>query len=713
MPLLCSQPGQSILWWRSLALSLALLASPVLVLAQAAPSPPLPLPAEAFFRHPEVLTAVLSPDGQRLAITTAARAQRVALVVFDLASGAGASAAKRLVHFRDADITSVAWVTNDRLVFSLADLESGSGEQSGSGLYGVDSNGEDLRLLIERKRGPLVVEGRSLGDRNALNYRHLVLNIPNIRLAGAEIIVGRWDADTRGNLRQITPLWLDTRSGRTRRLGVPVPPGAVNWMFDGRGRPAAVMTQAGGRRTLLWRPPDASEKVEWQALAEGPQMDLPFMPRFVSDDGKLFVEHREGAQGLSVLSPFDFERGRPASEPWVSTPGFDFSGQVLRSDSHGGAVGVRLQTDAETTVWSDPAIQAMQQRADERFPGRVNQVDCRRCEQPDGVALVRSFSARNPGELWLYRASTGRWQGITVMLPGINEADMARVEFHRISARDGRDLPLWLTLPKGAKPGEARPAVVLVHGGPWLRDGYWQWEPMQQFLASRGYLVISPEFRGSTGYGRAHQEAGFKQWGRAMQDDVADALLWAQQQKLTDQRACIAGASYGGYATLMGLVRHPDLYRCGVAWVAVTDLMLLLEGSFWVNDDTGSDSRQYTLPQMIGDVKADAEMLRSVSPVLQAERLRAPLLLAFGEADLRVPLAHGRRMRSALIDAGREPQWVTYPGEGHGGWRPETQADFARRFEAFLALHLLAQPASPAAPLIPVAPAGQAPATSR
>jgi dipeptidyl aminopeptidase/acylaminoacyl peptidase len=339
---------------------------------------------------------------------------------------------------------------------------------------------------------------------------------------------------------------------------------------------------------------------------------------------------------------------------------------------------------------------ALQALADARLPGRVNRLSCRRCSAPAAVALVQSWSDRDPGQLWLYQAQDKQWRRVALMQPGIVPAQMASVDFQRIRARDGRELPVWLTLPPGRQPGQPGPAVVMVHGGPWVRGGHWQWEPMAQFLASRGYLVISPEFRGSRGYGQAHFRAGWKQWGQAMQDDVADALLWAQKQGLANDQVCIAGASYGGYATLMGLVRHPELYRCGVAWVAVTDPFLFLEGSFWINDDISSAGRRHTLPELVGEPKADAEMLTAVSPLAQAARIRAPLLLAFGESDLRVPLAHGRRLREALREAGREPEWVTYPNEGHGWRLPETRTDFAQRVEAFLARHL--QPAPPAKP---------------
>jgi dipeptidyl aminopeptidase/acylaminoacyl peptidase len=269
---------------------------------------------------------------------------------------------------------------------------------------------------------------------------------------------------------------------------------------------------------------------------------------------------------------------------------------------------------------------------------------------------------------------------------GVKPEDMAVVELQRIRARDGLELPVWVTRP--AQAAGPLPAVVLVHGGPWARGNTWGWDADAQFLASRGYVVIEPEFRGSTGYGDAHFRAGFKQWGQAMQDDVADALKWAQAQGLASDKACIAGASYGGYSTLMGLVKDPTLYRCGVAWLAVTDLDLYATGSWWVQDDISRTGRRYTIPEAVGDAVKDAAMLAANSPVKQAARIKAPVLLAFADDDRRVPLAHGERMRKAMRDAGNEPVWVTYAGEGHGFGNVKNRVDFAQRMEAFLARHL-------------------------
>jgi acetyl esterase/lipase len=670
-------------------------APPVVPGAPAAASTPAAgqVPVEHFFRNPDVLEAQLSPSGRLLALTTAVGTQRVSLVVLDLGPQGKPT---RAAHFRDVDVVRFQWVNDSRLVFSVADLETGSGEDryTAPGLFGVDADGENLRMLVARNAGPRVTDG-SLLSRAALPWNHVLLHVPqrsadaaNAANAGKgedDIIVGTQVFSSGQELTGVVPVWLDTRTGRTRSMYLRAPEGTVGWLFDSFGEARVAVARRQGRQAVHWRGPG---QTEWQPLSDADALRLPFTPRHVDDAGNLYVLHRTGPQGHAVLSRYDFERRAPAAQPWVTVPGFDFSGTVLSTRGGGPAAGVRLNADAETTVWLDEDMKRFQAQADQRLPGGVNRVSCRRCGQADMVALVRHFSDRHPGQLWLYGAASGQWRAVSRVLRDIDPRQMAAVDFQRIQARDGRDLPVWLTLPAGRKPGSPGPAVVLVHGGPWVRGGHWRWSAMEQFLASRGYLVIAPEFRGSQGYGQAHFEAGWKQWGRAMQDDVADAVLWAQAQGLADQRVCIAGASYGGYATLMGLVRHPELYRCGVAWVAVTDPFLLLEGSWWIRDDISDSGRRHSLPQMVGDAKLDAEMLTSVSPVAQAERIRAPLLLAFGEADLRVPLAHGKRLREALQKAGREPQWVSYPDEGHSWRLPQTRTDFARRMETFLAEHL-------------------------
>ena len=269
---------------------------------------------------------------------------------------------------------------------------------------------------------------------------------------------------------------------------------------------------------------------------------------------------------------------------------------------------------------------------------------------------------------------------------------MGRQEVLRYKARDGLQIPALLTLPPGGK-RKNLPLVMLVHGGPWVRGASWGWDAQAHFLASRGYAVLQPEFRGSTGFGSAHFAAGWKQWGLAMQNDIADGAKWAIAQGIADPgRICIAGASYGGYAAMMGMVNDPDLYQCAVNWVGVTDIELMYADSWGTVNDSTFEWRAYGMPQLVGDQVKDAAQLKATSPLQQATRIKKPLLLAYGGADRRVPPIHGEKFYSAVRQGNPNVEWVLYQAEGHGWYLPETQMDFWNRVEKFLGRNIGPRP---------------------
>lgn len=634
---------------------------------------------ERFFGSHVVDEALLSPSGRRLSLVMPGPLGRRSLVVMDTD---GRLPPRRIVEFSHLDVVNVAWMGDDRLLFSLDDLSLGSGEQreAALGLHVIRADGTSPRVLINRH------------DSNPQSYRvldwgHALLKIPDAAFGANpdELVVAQpesWNGGWRGNV----PVWLNVVTGGKRTLDMPKPPlKARQWWLDAAGRPRLLLTEEGeftGGLYWLGDKPD-----EWTPLWSGNFKDLPFEPLWVDVDGTVYVRHKD-REGLLVVSRLDPDTRAPASVPFLRSPGFDLAAEMLGRPGAAGLLGVRVHAMAEETAWFDPAQRAEQELVDQRWPGRVNRVDCRRCGTDEAVTLIITRSDRDPGQLWLHHQRGDRWQPISVVMEGVDPQQMGRISFHRIRTRDDRDLPVWVTHPAFLAPGQAAPAVVMVHGGPWVRGGSWRWKPLNQFLASRGYVVISPEFRGSAGYGEAHLRAGDRQWGSTMQDDVADALLWAQQQGLAGPAACVAGGSYGGYAALMGLVRHPALYRCGIAWGAVADLSLYLEGSLWVKDDISGQQRKALLPQWVLDPAREQERLAAESPVVQAARIQAPVMLVHGEQDLRVPLKHAQRMRSALEKAGRPPTWVTYPKEAHQWARQETWTDFATRIDSFLRTHL-------------------------
>jgi dipeptidyl aminopeptidase/acylaminoacyl peptidase len=637
--------------------------------AHAAPPPP----PEVFFGPPDIQEAELSPSGKQLAITSAKGAKRVGLIVLDLGAGGKIT---RLVQSSKEDVVNVHWVNDDRLLFSYADL-NGERHQA-PGLFAINADGSALKQIIERQSRFGINKGAP--DYSKLDWTFRLRLVPVMRPgeANEEVLVTDYDHGAQA----LT--WVNTRTVMTRRVTTKAPGDNIQWLLDAHGEPRATVTFKNDRVQAYWLKPGGAE---WEQLYDTPVLKQPFGLAGVDSSGALYVTHVPKGGAQSVLTRYDAAAKAPAVPALVATPGFDFAGEFIKEGDV--TLGVRVDPDGETTVWLDPRMAKFQQEVDKHIPGLINRISCRRCGQADMVAVINSFNDHDPGTLRIFQAQPPagepHWQSIGRIREAVGPEQMAAMDFQTIKARDGRDLPVWITRAGDAK--GPRPAVVLVHGGPWMRGNTWRWHGWGQFLASRGYVVIEPEFRGSTGYGEEHFRAGFKQWGQAMQDDVTDALRWAQKQGLASDKACIVGGSYGGYSTLMGLAKDPGLYRCGAAWMAVSDLALMVEGSWWVDDD-GSLARRLTLPEMVGDAKHDAAIIAANSPVNLAARIQAPLLLAHGDEDRRVPIAHAKRMRDALEAAGHPPEWITYPGEGHGFGKPEDMLDFARRLDAFLAKYL-------------------------
>lgn len=633
------------------------------------------IPAASFFRDPDIGEAKLSPSGRWLAVKTGIDDKRIRLVTFDLQKGGPSQQAAR---FDNADIGAFHWVNDGRLVFTLTDLERGSGDlRVAPGLFSVKPDGSALRQLVEMTRKP--GNGAAAAEGEPLNATHVLLTVPTGE--GDEVIIGERRFDRQGRLQSIRVKRMDVVSGRVSASAFDEPPNAVGWLFDPRGEPRVIVSTTEGMTRIHWRAPG---RTEWVELARMGSLSPSFIPRLVDSAGDLYVTAGGGPKGISVLKRFDFKAGRPFTQALASAPGFDVTGEIVVDADSGLAAGVRVDADKESTIWFRPRMKALQHAVDAKLPGRINRITCSRCESSEAVVLVYSFADRDPGKYWVYRPQGERWTVVGQARKDIDPGQMAEVAFHRIRARDGLDLPLWITTPHPPS-ASPRPAVVLVHGGPWMRGGHWQWSQNAQFLASRGYLVIEAEFRGSAGFGGEHFRAGWKQWGLAMQDDVADALQWAVDQGWADpKRVCIAGASYGGYAALMGLARHPEAYRCGAAWMAITDPRMLFD----VDRDVGDATRRFGLRALVGDAVDDAAAMAEIAPVELATRIKSPVLLAYGTLDRRVPLEHGTRVRAALRAAGVEPEWITYESEGHGWQILDNRIDFALRLESFLARNL-------------------------
>ena len=631
------------------------------VAAAAAPA----IPVADFFRSPQVGSAVLSPSGRYLAIQVMTDIGRMQLAVQDLDTDAGPQV---IAGAGDADVGAVHWVNDERLLFQILDLSVGPYDwrNRGQGWRSVNRDGTRPRaghFDYQRDTWPL----QFLRD----GSNHVIAT----RTVGA-------DKD-----KSLTLWRIDSLTGYDVQLAKDAPDGVIHWSVDETGTPRALLARKGDRATL-YRRDEAQQR--WIAVHEQPLFGVGTIEPFAFHHGQMYTRVPRGEARTRALFRFDLEQGKAADDAVVVLDGYDFDGELLFDAESEQLIGIRHLTDEWGTTWIAPEMKALQERIDAKLPGMVNEIHCHRCLNARRV-LVGTLSDRAPLAYSLYDLKTGELRSVGRTRPWIAAARMGQRRGVSYTSRDGLSIPMTVTTPAGAREADApRPTVVLIHGGPWSRGNRWGWSAEAQFLASRGFVVLEPEFRGSTGYGDALLAAGFKQWGLAMQDDIADATRWAVERKLVDpKRVCLAGASYGGYATLMGLARHPDQFRCGVSWVGPTDIDLMYESSRW--SDLSDTFRIHGLPALLGDRQRDAQRLRDTSPLHNAARIRQPLLLAYGLMDERVPIAHGERMRDALKPHNPQVEWVVYRTEGHGFFLLDNQVDFWTRVERFLAAQLQAE----------------------
>ena len=322
----------------------------------------------------------------------------------------------------------------------------------------------------------------------------------------------------------------------------------------------------------------------------------------------------------------------------------------------------------------------------QQFPGADVQLTS---STPDGSKVVFLVSGgSDPGQFFLYDSASRKASFLFARRPWIKPEQMAAVEPISLKSRDGLALHGYLTRPSGQEDAKNLPTVVFVHGGPYGIRDHWEFDPHVQMLASRGYAVLQVNYRGSGGYGEAFEQAGFREWGGKMQDDVTDATRWAIAQGVADpKRICIFGASYGGYAALEGAVKEPELYRCAIGYVGVYDLRLM----YTRGDIPQSTYGDNYLKRVLGE---DESVLWDRSPIAHLDRLKAKVMLIVGGADKRVPPVQGESLRSALNKAHIEHEWIYQRTEGHGFYDEKSAQDMFGKVVAFLDRNLGAQSAA-------------------
>lgn len=619
---------------------------------------PRQIPAEEFIKPPQMGGIRFSPDGKHFAALAESKG-RLQLVVADAETQKGGSYRGDI----DSDIVSFRWLTNDVV-------------RVRTGKYGAAQD--------ELQRQDFQISYISVSGKSRLSRDDVANTWRRMPGSETELIV---EHGGRGRGESIWLDVVDSTDGSIKRRLTDDPPGRniYSWVLDKNLSPRAALGWVGGdeQRNQVWFRDKANGP--WRMLISyKPELERGFIPVAMDSDGSLLVLSNQQT-GRHELRRFDAATGQPG-EVLVSHPQADIdSGDLIYEAAGFTPVGVHIEGDVPQTYWFDEKREAIQNTIDKSLPTQVNSLQF----LANGKVLVASRAPNDPGTYFMFDPQARTLTEWSRDRAWLSPKDLAMTEVVRFKARDGLEIPAYLTLPRGR---EARnlPLLVWVHGGPHVRDD-WGYDPTVQFLANRGYAVFQVNYRGSTGYGDTFMTAGYKQWGRAMQDDLTDGVkALVAQGRVDPQRVCIGGGSYGGYAALMGVIREPEMFRCAIDYVGVTDLTWMVELPETDYNRRVDRNVDDALKRRIGnpDDPAERKVMDAHSPRLLAAKIKAPLLLVYGTDDRRVPLRHGTAMRDALQAAGAKFEWKTYTGEGHGVFNSKNGADLLRLMESFLDKHI-------------------------
>jgi dipeptidyl aminopeptidase/acylaminoacyl peptidase len=641
----------------------------------AATSAPAQMSIEDIWRNPSLSGLTLSRSGKYLA-ATAPHKGRMNLFVLDLDTRKGSL----LTAFEDFDVLGVTWVEDERLLFSLGQANSptGAGQFDGGGLFVVNRDGSTFRRLAPtlrevRNSGQYVLRGLSVhrtipGNTNEIIAEGNITAADSVDLYKLNLNNGRTELLTSGRPASLT----------------------FDWMTDSKFVPRITIANVKDELTrVVYYRKDANSP--WEEIARySRDKGEVFVPlAFESDDRMLQVATNRGRDTMAVFryDPDTKKLGEQIAAHPRFDMGADSQGQevpgVVWDPRENKILGYRVNGDIPETVWIDEARARVQKTLDTALPGMVNSFQ----RTPDGKRfLVSSYSDTKPRRFYLYDEAKRTLEEIGAAQPWL-DGKLTQQRPIRYKTRDGLEIPGYLFLPRDYKEGTKLPTVVHIHGGPTARadtygSGFGVLEG--QLFASRGYAVVVPNFRITPGFGQKIYQSGFGTIGRQMSEDHEDAAKWAVDQGFADpKRMCISGASYGGYAALQAMVKTPDLFKCAVAGLAVTDLVY--QNTSLDTDYVSSPAAVDFWKAIIGTTDLRSQLVRDISPVNNASKIKGAVFLYAGQDDVRVPIDQVNRMDRALRAAGNPPKaYVVKAKEGHGFGRLENNVDLYTQVLKFL-----------------------------
>ena len=580
------------------------------------------IPASQFFKRSGTTGAALSPNGRFVAVRKLSPQGRAMLTVVDVATRTG----KSVANFPNADVDVFYWLSDERLAYTVVNVDY-RGDAAKSGLYAVDRDGQHRSTLSDT-----IVRKSSFAESDTVNhYEQSSFSTHGFPLKNSEEVQVVVKVDGEPVLHR-----LSTRTTYTEPVRAPV--GTYDWLIDADGRTRMATVKRGDRILTFY-----FDKNEWRQLDSREERADPTFVPLLYVDGELYVRARKG-EDRSAIYRYDLATQALGATPLIKADGFDTDGHFIVSDKH--MLGFRLITDAETTVWFDPRMKAIQQEVDQLQPGMVANLSRGRSSETPYV-LVDAYADVQNHTYLLYNTDTKQKIMLGESTPDMPAEQMGSMSLVRYKARDGKEVPAFLTLPHGVDSAARNklPTVVLLGPRQGKRSAAWKWDAEVQFLASRGYAVLQPEPRGVEGFGRAHLEGG-REPGRAL-DDVADAVAWAVAKGHTDPaRVCVAGTADGGYAAMKSLVRNAASFKCGISWSGKT-----------------------------GDTNALDDTLKAI---------RQPVLLAYGTDDEAVTYRQGQAFYKALHADNPDAQWLEYTSTVEDWKTRKNRIDLWQQIERFL-----------------------------
>jgi dipeptidyl aminopeptidase/acylaminoacyl peptidase len=600
------------------------------------------IPRELLFGNPDRIAPELSPDGGRLAYIAPDEG-----VLNVWVRTVGATDDRPVTKDRDRGIRDFTWAEDGEHLLYVQDRQ---GDENWH-LYRVPAAGGDAVDLT-----PLDgVQTRIVAVERDLPH---------------EILIGLNDRDP-----QFHDVWrVDLRTGE-RTLEVENTIGAVDWIADHRlvVRVGQVPTADGGFVVLC----RASADAEWEELfVVDPEDALSSSILGFSRDGRRLYFASSAGTNAAELRVRDLETGE--TEVLAGDPTADIQDVLFDPETREPQAAVFWK---ERKVWRilDPSMQADYERLSAVSDGDLHIVNRDRSGAHWLAAYTRDTG---PVHYHAYDRASGETDFLFSARPALDGQPLATMKPISYRSRDGLTIHGYLTLPPGREPN-GLPAVLNIHGGPWHRD-FWGLNPEAQWLANRGYACLQINFRGSTGYGKEFLNAGDREWGGKMQDDVTDGARWLVDEGVADPaRIGIYGGSYGGFATLSALTKTPEVFACGVSIVGPSNLITFSRSipPYW-------EPLRALFEKRVGDVETEEEFLRSRSPLFRIDRIRAPLLIVQGKNDPRVKREESLQIVEALRQAGKTVDYLEFEDEGHGFAKPENRLAHYARAEKFLAEHL-------------------------